>query len=210
MAETIIKLRVMEALQDDAYKGIARVDGATMKKIGVRPGDVVIVHGERDTVAIIDRAYPADVGEAIIRIDGIIRRNARTSLGEIVRVTKTEIKEAKKVSIAPAQKQLLVRISNPEIFKRGLLGRAVMPGDIVVLGGSQRRQELMADSFENLFNIFGEAFGNGFGFGTIADTKFIVVNTNPKQPVVITESTELTVNPKAVEISEEKILDVPY
>ena len=210
MVETIIKLRVMEALQDDAYKGIARVDGATMKKIGVRPGDVVIVHGDRDTVAIIDRAYPADVGEAIIRIDGIIRRNARTSLGEIVRVTKTEIKEAKKISIAPTQKQVLVRVSNPEIFKRGLLGRAVMPGDIVVLGGSQRRQELMADSFENLFNIFGEAFGNGFGFGSIASTKFIVVNTNPKQPVVITDLTELTVNPKAVEISEEKILDVTY
>jgi transitional endoplasmic reticulum ATPase len=210
MAETIIKLRVMEALQDDAYKGIARVDRATMKKIGVHPGDVVIVHGERDSVAIVDRAYPTDVGENIIRIDGIIRKNARTSLGEIVNVTKAEIKEAKKITIAPAQKQIIVRVNDPEIFKRGLLGRAVMQGDIVVLGGAQRRQELMADSFEDLFNIFGETFGNSFGFGTIASTKFIVVNTNPKQPVIITESTELNINPKAMELIEEKIPDIAY
>jgi transitional endoplasmic reticulum ATPase len=209
MAETIIKLKVMEALQDDAYKGIARIDSTTMKKLGVRPGDVIIVHGTRDSVAIVDRAYPADVGEPIIRIDGIIRRNARTGLGEMVGVTKADVKEAKKVTIAPAQKQIVVR-GDPEVFKRGLLGRAVMTGDIVVLGGAQRRHDLMADSFEDLFNIFGEAMGNNFGFGTIASTKFVVVNTNPKQPVIITESTELNVSPKAMEIIEERIPEVTY
>lgn len=210
MVETIIKLKVMEALQDDAYKGIARIDSVTMKKLSVRPGDVVVIKGERDSIAIVDRAYPADVGEQIIRIDGIIRRNAKTGLGETVSVLKADVKEAKKVIIAPAQKQIMVRVSDPEIFKRGLLGRAVMQGDIVVLGGAQRRQELMADSFQDFFNIFGEAMGNGFGFGTIASTKFIVASTQPKQPVIITESTELIVNPKAVEIIDERIPDVTY
>jgi hypothetical protein len=56
------KLRVQEALQDDAYKGIARIDAETMKDIGVKRGDIVLIKGGKETVAIVDRAYPADVG----------------------------------------------------------------------------------------------------------------------------------------------------
>ena len=35
-----------------------------------------MIKGGKETVAIVDRAYPADVGEQIIRIDGLIRKNA--------------------------------------------------------------------------------------------------------------------------------------
>ena len=38
----MIKLKVMESLQEDAYKGIARINTATMRSLGVKPGDVVI------------------------------------------------------------------------------------------------------------------------------------------------------------------------
>ncbi len=31
--ESIVKLRVVEALQDDAYRGIARIDPTLMKKL---------------------------------------------------------------------------------------------------------------------------------------------------------------------------------
>ena len=209
-----VKLKVMEALQEDAYKGIARVDTATMKQLGIRPGDVVILKGGRESVAIIDRAYPADVGEGIIRIDGIIRRNAKTGIGETVSVIKAEIKEAKKVVIAPAQKGITVQ-ANPEIFRKGLLGRAIVAGDLVVLGGVQRRHDL-SEEFDagDLGSIFGEVFGsmgmNLRNFGGTNQIKFVVASTNPKQPVVITESTDLVLNPNAVDISEEKIPDVTY
>jgi len=201
-----IRLKVMEALQEDAYKGIARIDAEAMRKIGVRPGDVIIIRGKKDTVAIVDRAYPADIGESIIRIDGIIRRNAKTGIGEIVTVKKADVREAKKVVIAPAQKGIAVH-ADPEVFKKGLLGRAIMKGDVVVLGGVQRRRDLM-DSFE-LFDIFGEAFG-GIGFPTFTTTKFIIVSTQPAQPCIITESTEIVVNPKAIEVREEHIPEVTY
>jgi len=209
------KLKVMEALQEDAYKGIARIDTITMKSLGVRPGDVIVISGSRETVAIVDKAYPADVGEKIIRVDGIIRRNAKTGIGEIVTVTKADIKEAKKVIIAPAQKGVMIRAGPGAIenLKRGLLGRAVITGDLVVIGGAKRRQELMASSFEDLFDIFGEAFGGmergNFGFPGF-ETKFVVANTNPKQPIIITETTELVLNPKAVEIIEERVPEVNY
>ena len=79
-----VKLNVAEALQDDAYKGVARIDAEIMRELGVRKGDVILIKGNRETVAIADRAYPADVGEGIIRIDGILRRNAKASIGDIV------------------------------------------------------------------------------------------------------------------------------
>jgi len=206
----IIKLKVMESLQEDAYKGIARINTATMRQLDLKPGDIIVIKGGRETVAIIDRAYPADIGEQIIRIDGIMRRNAKTGIGEIISIEKAEVKEAKKITIAPAQKGVRVQ-ADPEIFKRGLLGRACVTGDIVVLGGTQRRRDLMADSsFEELLGgIFGEAFP-GMGIANFQQTKFIIANTNPKQPVVITENTEIALNPIAVEVQEENVPDVTY
>jgi len=134
-----IKLKVMEALQEDAYKGIARIDTEIMQALGLRRGDIISIKGERETVAIIDRSYPADVGEGIIRIDGLIRRNARTSIGEQVSVSKAKVKPAKKVTIAPAQKGVMVQ-GEPEMFKNGLLGRAATKGDILSLGGVQEEE----------------------------------------------------------------------
>src|SRR3989344_8920195 len=98
-----IRLKVVEALQDDAYKGIARIDPQLMKALGLARGDIILIKGGRETVAIVDRAYPADVGEQIIRIDGLIRRNAKTGVGEQVVIGKAQAKAAVKVLIAPAQ-----------------------------------------------------------------------------------------------------------
>src|SRR3989338_5393486 len=107
--KTEIQLNVVESAQDDVYKGIARIDPAVMKQLGIVRGDFIIIKGNRETVEIADRAYPSDVGEKIIRIDGILRRNARTSLGEIVKISKAEVKEAKKITIAPAQKGIMAQ-----------------------------------------------------------------------------------------------------
>jgi transitional endoplasmic reticulum ATPase len=204
-----VKLKVVEALQDDAYKGIARVDTGVMRKLGARRGDVISINGGRETVAIVDRAYPADIGEGIIRIDGIIRRNSRTGIGEIVSVSKVDIKEAKKINIAPSQRGVMVQ-ANPEVLKRGLLGRAVVKGDVVVLGGTARRRDIMSDI--DLFDdIFAEALSGigGFGFSGM-QTRFLIVSTQPSQPCIITENTEIILSPKAVEVSEEKIPEVAY
>ena len=201
-----IKLKVMEALQEEAYKGVVRIDSQTMRDIGVRPGDIVEIEGTRKTVGIVDRAYPTDVGQAVIRMDGILRRNAKTSLGEFVKVRRAEVKEARTITIAPAQKGVTIQ-ADSLIFKRGLLGRALMKGDQVALGGSRRRRRAMEGGpFEDIFDIFEPDLGI-FGFSGL---KFIVLNTDPKQAVVVTENTEVILNPKAVEVLEEKVVDVTY
>ena len=156
-------LKVMEALQEEAYKGIVRIDSETMHHIDVRPGDIVEIEGSRITLGIVGRAYPTDVGQAVIRMDGILRRNAKSSIGEIVKVRKAEIKEAKQITIAPAQEGMMIQVS-PEILKHGLLGRAVVKGDIVTLGGARGRRRTMSESpfFEDIFNVFEEGFIGNF------------------------------------------------
>ncbi|MCX8146885.1 MAG: ATPase, partial [Candidatus Woesearchaeota archaeon] len=194
MAETqkSMNLKVAEAIQDDVNKGIVRIDSTIMHEIGVRPGDIVEIKGNRQTVAIVDRAYPGDIGLNIIRMDGITRRNAKTGIGEMVNVKRADIKEAKKVIIAPAKRGIQVRAPQ-NMFKQNLLGRAVIKGDIIALGGTKRRRLTMAESpfFEDVFSMLDESI-MGFGFG---DLKFIVADTNPKQgAVLITELTDVILN----------------
>ena len=215
MTKKPIQLRVMEALQDDAYKGIARIDSELMRELEVRRGDVIIIKGNRETVAIADRSYPADVGEGVIRIDGVLRKNSKAGIGDVVTITKADVKEAKKVIIAPAQKGIMVQ-AEAEGLRRGLLGRAVIKGDIIHLGGVQRRRDIMSEEFGDMDDIFGNLGdilgGMGFGQlgGSVTQIKFLVVSTSPNQPVIITENTEVMLNPKAVELSDENIPKTYY
>jgi len=213
MAKEKVRLKVVEAHQDDAYKGIARIDSEIMRELGVKRGDIIIINGNRETVAIADRAYPADVGEGIIRIDGILRRNAKTGIGDVVNVSKAEIREAKKIIIAPAQKGIMVQ-ADSENLRRGLLGRAIIKGDVVVLGGVQRRRDLFSEMGmdEELGGALGDMFGNIMGNlgGSITQLRFLVINTSPNQPCFVSENTEVILNPKAVDVSEEKIPEITY
>ncbi len=203
-----IQLKVAEAVQDDVNKGIVRIDAGKLGEIECRAGDIVEIEGERKTVAIADRAYPGDIGLNMIRMDGIIRRNSKTSIGELIRLRKASVKEAKKVVIAPAQKGIMIRASN-QIFKQGLLGRALLKGDLVSLGGTKTRRTTMPHSpfFDSATDFFLDENVFGFGFG---DLKFVVVDTMPRQAVIVNEATEVVFNPEAVELKEEKILEVTY
>ena len=203
MPEKELKLKVIEALQDDVNKSIVRIDSNFMQQIGVRPGDVIKITGERETVSIVDRAYPGDIGLNIIRMDGITRRNAKTGIGEVVKITKADVKEAKKIIIAPASKGIMIN-APPQIFKQGLLGKPVVKGDIVSLGGTRKRREY--GGMNDIYEAISESMV-GFGLGSL---KFVVADSNPKQAVIISELTDVVFNPEAIEIKEEKILEVTY
>ena len=208
-----IQLKVAEASQEDVYKGIVRLDASVMRELGIERGDVVIIKGNRETVAIADRAYPADVGQGIIRVDGILRKNARTGIGDVVTIFRAEVKEAKKITIAPAQKGIMVQ-GEPEHLRRGLLGRTVVKGDLVVLGGVQRRKDLLSDDFGDLNDMLGNMFG-GMGFGGnlgggISQIRFMVVSATPSQVVRITENTEVVLNSKAVDVIEDSVSEINY
>jgi len=96
--------------REEAGRGIVRIDSNNMNRLNIKEGDVVEIEGNRKTAAIAVRAYPADVGLNLIRMDGITRRNSGSGVGEFVKVRKSEVREAKRVTIAPAEKGMIIHI----------------------------------------------------------------------------------------------------
>ncbi|MEK6818618.1 MAG: AAA family ATPase, partial [Nanoarchaeota archaeon] len=205
----LVKLEVVESLQDDVYKGIARIDPELMKGLGLARGDIISIKGGRETFAIVDRAYPADVGENIIRIDGLIRKNSRVSLGEHVQVRKANLKKASRVIIAPSQSGIMVQ-GDPEMLRNGLLGRPVLKGDILSLGSAHRRRDVMGEGFPDIFGDLQDLFSGHPAFSGFQQIKFIVASISPNQGCFIGEDTEVILNPKAVEVADETVPDVAY
>ncbi len=202
MANPQIRLKVTETIQDDVNKGIVRIDSRYMKELGVREGHFVEIKGERSTVAVVDRALPGDIGLNIIRMDGLLRRNSRSGIGEFVSVQKAQVESAKKVTIAPSKEGVVISTNNPNIFKLGLLGRPVIKGDLISLGGTSRRMDAFGE-LSGMSDLLGPSnnFPNLFG---LADIKFVVTGTNPKQgPVVITDKTQVEYKQEGVELEDE-------
>lgn len=199
MSKKNITLKVGEIpsnAQSDIGIGIVRFDTRLMSDADIHEGDIVEIEGKRKTGAIALRPYPADVSLNIVRMDGYLRRNAGTSIGEKVILRPAEVSEAKKITLAPAEKGVILQIP-PEHVKRALLGRIAAKGDIIA--PITRRQRL---SFGELLD-FEDQFSLGF-----SEIKFLVVNTNPKGICKMTDMTQVEVLPQAVEIKEEAKMPV--
>jgi len=196
-----IEMRVAKATPEDAERGIVRLDSKSMRDIESTPGDIVEVECKKITAAILERAYPSDVGMGIVRMDGLIRRNAATSIGEIVKIRKADVKEAKKVVLAPTQPNVQVQIVGSGLEKM-LMGRPLVKGDII--SPVQRKRP---PSFGDVFSIFEDELMSPFiGFSGL---KFVVAGTEPKGVVIVTDMTEVEIGTVA-ETAEEKIPEVTY
>ncbi|MEM2115470.1 MAG: CDC48 family AAA ATPase [Candidatus Woesearchaeota archaeon] len=196
-----LKLKVAEALQDDVNKGIVRIDSALLHDLGAKPGDFLEITGNRSTVAIAERAYPGDIGLNIIRMDGLIRKNAKTTIGDFVTVKIAEVKEAETVVIGPVNNESSVQYPM-SLLKNGLVGKAVIKGDLVGLGGIRRR--FFSDSpTEEFFAIVTQDLSFG-----LSGIRFKVLKTVPNGPVVITEQTHIIYNPE--EMPEEEKVGITY
>ncbi len=183
-----IRLKVAEAYQEDVYSGKVRVDYDVLEKLGLSPGDVIEIEGTRKTYAIADVLYPEDQGLGIIRMDGVIRKNAGVGVGEYVIVRKPPKPQiAKRVVLAPVKKEEQIVID--EYYLKNLLsGYVVTRGDYVVL---------RLDSF-----------GFFIDFYPLKEMWFKVVSTTPpKGPVIITHDTQIEVKPGA---AAEEIPEVTY
>lgn len=198
-----IKLKVAEADQRDVGKGIVRIDESYIEQLGLNVFDVVELRGERTTSAIVGRAYPPDADLDIVRMDGLIRSNAKTGIGEYVEVTKADWKEAKHVTLAPVTKG--IRIYAPgESLRAAFMNRTFSKGDFISTTSVRRPKESFGTGlmFEDFFQDF---FGPSFGLGEI---KMQVVSTSPAGIVKITDITEVELLPEAVELPPEQAIPI--
>ena len=158
-------LRVAEAKRYEAMRGKVRIPSRVMNYINVEPGDVVEITGRRLTVAIAWPAYTEDENSDIIRMDGIIRKNAGVGIGEKVIVRKANVKPALHVKLAPGTSTLEISGSENSVrtLKRRLIDYPLVEGDVVPLQVLNRPILLY------------------------------VVQTKPSGPVIITDETAITI-----------------
>ncbi len=191
-----IRLKVGElTAREEAGRGIARIDSKAMEKLGVKEGDIIEIEGSRKTAAIVLRAYPADVGLNLIRMDGILRRNCGSGVGEYVKIRKADVKEAKRVVLAPAEKGIIIHMS-PNLIKQNIYMRPVVKGDIIVPSPVVRKKAPRGTVFEEFFGFDFEDF---FFTPFPGETRFLVTSTDPGGIVQIGDITELEILPELPE-----------
>jgi len=182
-----ITLKVARAHhQSEVGLGRARIDSQTRKVLNAEVGEIIEIVGKKRTAAKVFRAAHEDEGQGIIRIDGMIRGNAGVSIGEKVTVAKAEAQLAQKITVAPKIPQgKRVRFGQgvEGLFKKGLLNRAVIKGDEIIIP-----------------NI---ALMGGF-------LPFVVVSTTPSGIVQVTEGTDLAVKTEPVEVATIERPSVTY
>src|SRR2546426_337593 len=157
------QLRVADAKQRDVGHGKVRIDNETMQKLAITAGDFIDVHGKRTTVAIAWPAYAEDQGQEIVRMDGLLRRNAGVALNEYVTIKKAEVKDSQTIVFAPTDVRLSVDEEFVGFVKRRFMDMPFVEGDMTLL------------------SIFGSA------------VPLIATRTRPHGPVKITESTVVQV-----------------
>jgi len=128
-----VKLKVVDAKRRDFARGIARIDGKTMKELGVSTGEVIEIFGKRRTSAIAWPAYSEDQGKGTIRMDGFTRANAKTSVGEYVTVRKADVRDAISITLAPVDTRLRVDEDFIKSVKNRLMERTFVEGDTTLL-----------------------------------------------------------------------------
>jgi transitional endoplasmic reticulum ATPase len=133
MSTKEVSLRVADARQRDVGHGKVRIDNDTMQKLGITAGDFVEIHGKKMTVAVAWPAYAEDQGQEIVRMDGLIRRNAGVALNEYVSVKKAEVKDAQAIVFAPTDVRLSVDEEFVSFVKRRFMDMPFIEGDMTLL-----------------------------------------------------------------------------
>jgi transitional endoplasmic reticulum ATPase len=106
-----LTLRVAKAIPSDVGHGRARVPFDN--ELNLKPGDIVEIAGEQSTAAIVWRCRPEDANLGVIRIDGIIRKNAGVSLGDRVTITKVETQPCERLVLSPVWRSSRRSASDP-------------------------------------------------------------------------------------------------
>ncbi|AGB04527.1 AAA family ATPase, CDC48 subfamily [Aciduliprofundum sp. MAR08-339] len=139
-----IVVKVAEARSRDVGRGIARIDPVIFEKMGLMPGDAIIIEGKKKTAAVVMRGYPEDEGSGVIRIDGYTRRNAGVGIDDKVKIKKATATPATQVIFAPTQPLRLM--GGEEYLKNLLEGRVITRGDVVTINVMGNSIDLIATS----------------------------------------------------------------
>ncbi|NMC08274.1 MAG: CDC48 family AAA ATPase, partial [Candidatus Lokiarchaeota archaeon] len=138
-------------------------------------------------------------------IDGLVRLNAGTGLGEIVKVRKARPEQARRVVVAPINTKVAIQ---PRKIRDSLMNRPVVKGDNISLMNMtipNDRPEVESDDdmMENLQNIFRDFGGRRKRTYTLGELRLVVMETQPEEGIVqITPNTNVEVREGAVSVKK--------
>lgn len=130
MKEAVLKVR--EAKVNEVGKGIARLDPTVFRKMKLSPGDILSIEGKKKASV---KAWPGQVeddGQGTIRLDGVTRHNAGTSIDEEVKVEKVDYNKASEIQFSPFQ-AIEFGDDLPAYLQEKLMSMPFMQGHIVVV-----------------------------------------------------------------------------
>ncbi|MBD3188925.1 CDC48 family AAA ATPase [Candidatus Bathyarchaeota archaeon] len=197
--EEEMNLRVAEINKQSAGRGLCSAGRHIQKKLNLKAGEILEIEGKKKTGCIF---FPnsEDEGKQIIRIDGLVRLNAGTGLGEVVKVRKAKTVSAKKIVLAPTNAK--VTITQKKI-RDMLMNRPVMKGDYISLMNvsiPSNRPEFDSDDdmIQNLQDIFG---GRRRRTYTMGELRLLVLETQPSGEITqIVPGTNIEIKEGAVQV----------
>ncbi len=168
--EKRIQLKILESLQEDIDKSIARIPSSVLKELKISSGDLIEVRGKSSVLLRAVRALGKDSIDNSIRLDGTSRSNIGSSIGEFVTITRAEADPADSVTLSPMKAGIKFSDNPTEYFHMKLLSRPARVNQQIVI------------------DIFGTKLG------------YVVSKVSPKKKnVLITPSTKIIVSEKVYE-----------
>ncbi len=187
-----LTLQVANMRPQDAGASIARLPTAAMSKLGLSEGDLIELIGKRHTAALAVRPYPEDEGLNIIRLDGLQRVNAGATSGDHIEIRKADARPATRIVLAPAQKNMVLQGSGDALL-RTFMYRPMVAGDVISTSVQQRSRD------PQLLQAYG-----------LQEIRLVVVSTQPRGIVQVTEDTAIELRPQFEEPREARRADVTY
>ena len=169
---TEIILKVIEIPQQHVGKGRAIIDPKIIEDTKWKPGQILELTHNKKTHVKLWPGSPEEYGIGTIKIDGMTRQNIGAGIGDKISIKSVEAANAEQITLSPTEK---LSIDEEQLHD-------------VMITNFQNHVFTVHDSIQLPTQMGGKI-------------QFIVTNTKPSKPVIVTESTIFKLGPmtKAVD-----------
>jgi transitional endoplasmic reticulum ATPase len=157
---TEIILKVIEIPQQHVGRGRAIVDPKIIEDTKWKPGQILELTHNKKTHVKLWPGSPEEYGTGIIKIDGMTRQNIGAGIGDKISIKSVEAADAEQITLSPTEK---LSIDEEQLHD-------------VMITNFQNHVFTVHDSIQLPTQMGGKI-------------QFIVTNTKPSKPVIVTEST---------------------
>jgi len=172
-------LRIEKLETSRSGRSLCYVDQSIMERLGLSTGDIIEMVGRKRTAGIIVSSF-ADKGKETLRIDGILRLNLGSTIGEFATIQHTLTSPAIEIELAPTKVVYDIK-KQADIIKGKLIDKPIMAGDIIDIPGAYK-----SDKGSNPMTGFMRMLNMGETpkKSTIGPLRLIVLHTKPSDSVV--------------------------